>query len=157
MSNKSAIELVIDTDLASQKPITAINLRNAIKDDSSSLLNELYPSETNDTQATESILTLTTSLSANFDLTILKTGRKVTLSMTVTALTINISNLGTIIAGDLSAELGKTYFATGFVPSTSKAKQISIVNTSGQSIVLISPSLKIGETINFTLFYNTNV
>ena len=72
MSDKATIETLINTDLASAKPIFAVDHRNVLKDDTDSLLNNFYPTESSDSEATESILTLTTVSSANFDLKVLK-------------------------------------------------------------------------------------
>lgn len=157
MSDKTTIETLIDTNLASAQPITATLVRNTLKDNADSLLINFYPTESSDSEATESILTLTTALSANFDLKVLKTGRRISISATVTAL-LEISNLGIILAGELTATTGTTYYTVGYVISPSiSGKQISVVNSGGVTSILINPSLAIGETIQFTIFYNSNV
>jgi len=154
--SKTLIETLIDTNLASGTAITATEVRAVLKDDTNSLLNTFYPNEITDTQATESVLTLTTPLSANFNLRILKPGRKVSISCTITGL-IAITNIGVITAGEFTATTGRTYYATGYETTVPEAKQLSIVNSGGITTLLISPALGIGEIVNFTIFYNSNV
>ena len=154
--SKALIETLIDTDLASGTAITATEMRNVLKDDTNSILNTFYPSEVTDTESTETYLTLTTTSSANFDIRILKTGRKVSISGTITGL-IEITKIGVITAGEFTATTGQTYYTTGYETTTSEAKQLSIVNSGGITTLLISPALEIGEIVNFTIFYNSNV
>ena len=156
MSDKATIETLIDTNLASGQPITAVLVRDTLKDDADSLLENFYPTEVTDTESTETYLTLTTPASATFDLKILKVGRRISISATVTA-SASITNLGIITAGELTATTGETYYTVGFVISPEAGKQVSLVNSGGVTSILISPALDIGETIQFTIFYNSNV
>jgi len=154
--SKALIENLVDTNLASGTAITATEVRDVLKDDINSLLNTFYPSETTDTQATESVLTLVLPLSANFNLRILKTGSKVSISCTITGL-ITIATIGVITAGEFTSITGQTYYTVGYETTTATAKQISIVNSGGITNLLISPELAVGETVNFTIFYNSNI
>lgn len=153
--SKALIETLIDTNLASGTAITATEVRDVLKDDTNSLLNTFYPSEITDTQATQSVLTLFTS-SVNFNLRILKTGRKVSISCTMTAL-IAVTIIGVITAGEFTSITGQPYYSVGYETTTSTAKQLSIVNSGGITNLLISPALEIGETVNFTIFYNSSI
>ncbi len=154
--SKALIETLIDTNLASGTAITATEVRAVLKDDTNSLLNTFYPTEVTDDEASEAQLTLTTTSSANFDIRILKTGRKVSISGTITGL-IAITNIGVITAGEFTATEGQTYYSTSFETTNREARQMSIVNSGGVTTLLISPTLEIGEIINFTIFYNSNV
>ncbi|MGR3218453.1 MAG: hypothetical protein ACUZ8H_01365 [Candidatus Anammoxibacter sp.] len=156
MSNKADIEALIDANYADGLPITAALMRATLNTDSDSILNSLYGEEVTDNQAAETFLTLTTPGSATFNIRILKQGRRIRISGTVTAIGV-IFSLGVLLAGDLTALIGQGFFAHGFVPSTGQAKEIKIVNSSGVTTILINPGLAIGDTINFTIFYDSDV
>jgi hypothetical protein len=158
MSDKSTIETLIDTNLATATAITAIEVRDTLKDNANSLLNNFYPTEQSDTQATESILTLSTPGIATFDITVLKTGRKVSISGVVSHASGGaISNLGAILAGELTAITGQNYNTVGYIQVVGSAIGVIITNSGGVTTLSFSPSLSVGETIQFTIFYNTNV
>lgn len=158
MSDKATIEALIDTNLATGTGITAVEVRDTLKDNADSLLNNLYAAEQLDTQATESILTLSTPGIANFTITVLKTGRRISISGTVShASGGGIINLGTILAGELTAITGQTYIVIGYLQVVGLATAVSLVNSGGVTTLSFSPALSAGQTIEFTVFYNSNV
>ncbi|MCP4984846.1 MAG: hypothetical protein GY928_01915 [Colwellia sp.] len=159
MSTKAEIENVIDTNLASESNITATEVRDTLKNNTHSLLTNFYPTELTDTESTENVLTLSTPASATFDLTITKTGRRVRLSMTITASS-TITLIGIITAGELTSTTDSNYYAIAQIVSgtfNNQQRKITIVNIAGTTTLSINGGLSSGETATFTIYYNSNV
>ncbi|MCP4984848.1 MAG: hypothetical protein GY928_01925 [Colwellia sp.] len=163
MSTKAQIETLIDTDLASTSDITAIEHRNVLNNDNASVLNNMYGTELVDSDSTQTYFTLQTAASATFDMTILKQGREVTVSMSVTPL-IDTFRLGSFSAGELTVTSGGTYYDEGFGiyydavfdETTTRALPVEVRDVGGVTSIYFPNTQLGGEIITFSITYNTD-
>ncbi|MCP4984847.1 MAG: hypothetical protein GY928_01920 [Colwellia sp.] len=153
MSTKAEAQTLIDTDLASDQPITAVLHRNVLKDDEYSLLSNMYADEIIDTQITQTVFT--PNQDCSFDLNILKQGRKVTISGTITANEADVVNAIDIIDSNFEVGLGKIYYGVGDWDITFRSG-IYITNSSGTTTLKFNIPLPLGRIITFGFVYTTS-
>ncbi len=156
MSTKADLSTLIDTDLASGQPIIATQHRNVLKDDVSSVLENIYANEITDTEITQNQFTLTTVGSATFTFLLFKQGAKITLTGTITSLVSALRNVGTFNSGVFESSSNIIYHGMGIKPSTTDNISLSITNSTGVTTLFLQPDLNIGETLNFSITYNSN-
>jgi hypothetical protein len=164
MSTKAEIETVIDTNLASVSDITAIEHRNTWKDNANNMLDTMYGTEITDTDATQTWFVLDSPGIASFDFRFVKQGREVEVTGEITAIS-TFNKLGSFVAGDLTVATGGKYYGTGFnlvtllvdgdIVVTSLANGLSVEEVSTVTSLFVTDSLNAGETLFFTIKYNT--
>lgn len=155
MSTKAQIQAQIDANLASTSDITAVEHRDTWKDNANSILDTMYGTEILDTDATQSIFILDSPGIASFSFRVVKQGREVTLTGTVTAIS-TLNKLGSFVAGDLTVTTGGKYYGVGFIFSPSGITGVSIEEVSTVTSLFFTDNLNAGEVCTFTITYNTN-
>lgn len=155
MSTKAEIESLIDTVLASTSDITATEHRSVLKDDADSVLTNTYATEVTDSDATETFFTLQSVGLASFTMSILKQGREVTVSASVTAIT-DVFRLGSFSSGELTVQSGGLYYATGYNISSSMVEGVEVRDVGGVTSIFFTDTLGAGDSVVFTIIYNTN-
>lgn len=149
MSIKTEISSLIDTSFADASNITALEHRDALKDNIHSLLENLYPETQTDNEGSQSILNIGAS-NFTFNIQVCKQGRLVHLSGFITNNDANTTSLGTITPAELQPTTGIKYASTAFVDNTTP---IFFGIIDGQ-LSVVSP-LNNGETVRFNLTYKT--
>ncbi|MGR3218455.1 MAG: hypothetical protein ACUZ8H_01375 [Candidatus Anammoxibacter sp.] len=156
MSTKGVIQSNINTQLASTSDITAAKHRGVLKVDTDSILENMYSKAFVDTDVTQSVFTLLTAGIATFNLIILKQGREVSCSMSITSLAV-INQLGSFVTGERNVKTGATYYATGFNLSDNKPVGIEIRESGGTTQLWFTNALPISATVWFTITWTTNL
>ena len=156
MSTKALIATLIDTDLADTSDITAIEYRNVYKDDTDSILANIYGDDVSDSDSTETFFTLQSAGLASFSMFIIKQGREVTVNSSVLAIS-DVFRLGSFNAGEFTIQSGGTYYATGYNSiSGSTAEGVEVRDVSGVTSIYFTNTLQAGEQVVFSITYNTD-
>ena len=154
MSTKTEIGTVIDTNMASTDDITAVEHRDTLKDNADSLKENFYAKAFQDDETDGTFFTLQDIGSATFDLTIIKQGREVTVDFIVTAI-LDITRLGNFTAGELTIISGATYYSVAqnvFLPTK---EGVEVRDVSGTTSIFFTNAISAGDTILFSITYNT--
>lgn len=167
MSTKQQIKTNIDTQYASGLGMPISNVRGVLKNDTHSLLNNIYPNKINDTQATQNEITLTDDNTATFDVDIVKTGRVVTITGTFSSVGSTVAYIGEITRAEFAAKLqtagtpARGMFGTGR-DGSNQVWLMEVVNEAGTTYLkIIAPTSGLpflaGKTINFAISYFTDL
>lgn len=150
MSNKTTLSSLIATNLASGSPIPASKHREV----ETALLNELYGTAVNDTQATTNVLTADDAATKEYTVEIVKQGREVTISGFIknnTASMIAGEVFFTINVGDYTQNATvKTFF--GNLQTTGANVRMAL----GASTLTLIDTIGAGATVFFNVTYNVN-
>lgn len=152
MSTKAEIEANIDAKLASGSGITATEHRAVLKDDLVSILNECYPDIVNDTHVTQNVF-LPDAAGVEYDLKIVKQGRLVFLSGTITNNT-GGPRTGLIEITDVASEYMMAAGATSYGVDSSPSAVCVISNGTGTRTLLQS-TIDDSTSTTFSIVYPT--
>lgn len=155
MSTKAALGTLIDTDLASDQPIIATQHRNVLKDDVSSVLNNIYDTEVIDTDVTQTFFTLSNPGFIEFTFFLLKQGTSITLTGTLIAITSSLSLIGSFNTGVYQSSANINYFGVGIKFGTTEISGVNISNFGGVTNLRLKNALFTGEILNFSITYNS--
>jgi hypothetical protein len=155
MSTKAELKTLIDTNLSSGQPITALLHRDMLKNNANNILDNMYSDELVDTELTETYFSIDTPGDVEFNFKILKQGRKVVVSGTIESNVTNLIQVGQFTDAQLQCPLGGNYFAVGYLSISGIAKGINIFNTASETRIKIMGGLPNGFTLNFQITYFT--
>lgn len=155
MPTKANIETLITTDLASASSITAAEHRNVLKDDSNSILSELYKTTAiTDTQVSTNVFTISGS-SKLYTMYIKKQGGNVTITGTYFQTSGNTYGTDTAFATITNAEYQpttNTYFS-GYTTYGGENLRMSLYDNGGTWEIRTVDPIGSNETITFNITY----
>lgn len=155
MSTLTEVSDLIDLKYGNASDITSVDQRSLLKDDQDSMLNASYGNVINDTDATQTTFSITTPGSIQFKMQLVKQGREVSVNMEFKTNQI-ISQIGSIVSGELTTTTNGTYYATGWDVSNDVPIGIEIRWVGGVTSLFTTNVLPVNASVKFNLVYNTN-
>lgn len=155
MSTKAQLQTLIDTNLATGQPVTAVLHRDMLKDNTNNILDNMYADEIVDTEITANEFLLDILGSAQFSFKILKQGRMVTVTGNITSDVSNLIQVGQFTTTELQCPLGGNYFTVGKISGSTVVKGVEVFNSASQTRIRIKGGIPNGDTLEFQLIYFT--